>query len=184
MQPILVLVAPGFEEIELTTPVDIMRQLEIPVTMAGVEGMESEGVHGVVIKADVLLADVDADKFDGIVLPGGAAAWPLRDNPEVVALVRRMYDAGKMVAAICASPMSLQAAGILEGKRITCFPHHPEVPAYFPESVRQCADKVVTDGNIITGKGPGAAFELGFAIGAYLGKEKEIPALQERLCWL
>lgn len=61
MQPILVLVAPGFEEIELTTPVDIMRQLEIPVTMAGVEGMESEGVHGVVIKADVLLADVDAD---------------------------------------------------------------------------------------------------------------------------
>lgn len=184
MQPILVLVAPGFEEIELTTPVDLMRQLDIPVTLAGVETLEAEGVHGMVIRADVALEDIEADRFDGIVLPGGAAAWSLRDNPAVTNLVRQMNDAGKMVAAICASPMALQAAGILQGKRITCFPNHPEVPAYFPESVQLCDDKVVTDGNIITGRGPGAAFEFGFAIGSYLGKGKEIPALQERICWL
>ena len=66
MKPILVLMAPGFEEIELTAPIDILRRLEIPVVTAGVKGRYVEGAHGMEMKADMLMVDVEAADYDGI----------------------------------------------------------------------------------------------------------------------
>ncbi len=170
MKAILVLLAPGFEEIEFTAPVDILRRLGISVVTAGVQGREVEGAHGITMQADTLLSEVKGGDYAGIVLPGGAASWLLRDTPAVLQLVREMNAEGKMVAAICAAPIALEAAGVLSGRRITCYPAEAVV-ADIPSAAEITTEPTVTDGNIITGRGPGAALEFGFALGAYLGKD-------------
>ncbi len=182
MEPVLVLLAPGFEEIEFTAPVDILRRLDIPVVTAGLTGRRIEGAHGITMEADMLLVDVDAELYSGVILPGGGASWTLRDTPAVLKLVREMNAAGKLVAAICAAPMALAKAGVLNGRRATCYP-----AAEVEEIVRAAASELsteptVTDGNIITGRGPGAALEFGFALGSFLGKAEQINELRNAMC--
>lgn len=179
MKRILVLMAPGFEEIELTAPVDILRRLGVEVVLAGVKGMQTEGAHGITMQADMLLEEADAGAFDGIVLPGGAASWLLRDTEAVLQLVREMHAAGKLVAAICAAPIALEAAGVLAGRHITCYPADA-VTNDIPSAASISNAPAVTDGNIVTGRGPGAALEFGFALGAYFGLE--VDALRREMC--
>ncbi len=182
MEPVLVLLAPGFEEIEFTAPVDILRRLEIPVVTAGLTSRRVEGAHGICMEADMLLVDVEATHFSGIILPGGQASWTLRDTPAVLKLLREMNAAGKLVAAICAAPMALAKAGVLGGHSATCYP-----AAEVEEIVKAAATELgttptVTDGNIITGRGPGAALEFGFELGRYLGKTEQVEQLRLGMC--
>lgn len=173
--------APGFEEVELTAPVDILRRLGIPVTTAGVKGRLVEGAHGMVVQADMLLVDVEPELFDGVILPGGAAAWLLRDTPAVIKLVKSMHAANKLVGAICAAPIVLEAAEVLKGRHVTCFPSNEVTDAL--ASVADIADApAVTDGLIVTGRGPGAAFEFGFALAAALGMGAQAEALRRDMC--
>ncbi len=179
MEPVLVIVAPDFEEIELSAPVDIMRRLGIPVELAGLRDLEVTGAHGITLKADRLLADVDPAKYSGIVLPGGPASWTLRDTPEVLELVRQMNSAGKLVGAICAAPIALEAAGVISGRRVTCWPGVAGELTSAAE-VTSCATE--TDGNIVTGRGPGAAMEFGFALASYCGLAAEVAEERAGFC--
>lgn len=179
MKPLLVLMAPGFEEIELTAPIDILRRLEIPVVTAGVQGRQVEGAHGITILAEKLMVDVEAADYDGIILPGGPASWLLRDTPAVLRLVREMQQEGKLVAAICAAPIALEAAGVLKERRATCY---PGVEGDLKSAAEVCGEPAVTDGMLVTGRGPGAALEFGFAIGCALGKEEQVAALRKAMC--
>ncbi len=178
MKPLLVLLAPGFEEIEFSAPVDILRRLEIPVVTAGVKGRLVEGAHGIKMQADMLLVDVEPADYDGVILPGGAASWLLRDTPAVLKLVRTMHAADKLVAAICAAPIALEAAGVLTDRKVTCYP--ADAVTNDIKSATLCDTPTVTDANIITGRGPGAALEFGFALGAYLGKD--VDTLRKEMC--
>lgn len=178
MRPLLVLLAPGFEEIEFSAPVDILRRLEIPVVTAGVKGRLVEGAHGITMKSDMLLVDVEAEDYDGVILPGGGASWLLRDTPAVLKLVRTMHKAEKLVAAICAAPIALEAAGVLTERKVTCYP--ADAVTNDIKSATLSDEPTVTDGNIITGRGPGAALEFGFALGAYFGKDVE--TLRKEMC--
>lgn len=178
MKPLLVLLAPGFEEIEFSAPVDILRRLEIPVVTAGVKGRLVEGAHDIHMQADMLLVDVEPADYDGVILPGGAASWLLRDTPAVLKLVRTMHAAGKLVAAICAAPIALEAAGVLKERKVTCYP--ADAVTNDIKSATLCEKPTVTDGNIITGRGPGAALEFGFALGAYFGKD--VATLRKEMC--
>ncbi len=171
--------APGFEEIELSAPVDILRRLEIPVRLVGVEGLHVKGMHGLAMEAEMLLADVDASQFCGVILPGGAASWTLRDTPAVIALVREMHAAGKLVAGICAAPIALEKAGVLAGRRVTCY---PSVTGDIRSAAAVTGEATETDGNLVTGRGPGAALEFGFALGAALGKADAVPGLRRDMC--
>ena len=179
MKPLLVLMAPGFEEIELTAPIDILRRLEIPVVTAGLKGREVEGAHGMVVKAEKLVVDVNPVDYDGIILPGGPASWLLRDTPAVLSLVRSMHQEGKLVAAICAAPIALEAAGVLNGRRVTCY---PGVEGDLKSAAEVVAEPAVTDGKLVTGRGPGAALEFGFALGAALGKAEQVAQLRVAMC--
>ena len=179
MKPVLVLMAPGFEEIELTAPVDILRRLEIPVVTAGLKSRSVEGAHGMTMQAEMLMVDVNADDYSGIILPGGPASWLLRDTPGVLSLVRAMHGAEKLVAAICAAPIALEAAGVLNGRRVTCY---PGVEGDLKSAAEIVAEAAVTDGLLVTGRGPGAALEFGFALGCALGKAEQVEALRVAMC--
>lgn len=179
MKPILVPMAPGFEEIELTAPIDILRRLGIEVVTAGLESRSVPGAHGITIQADSLLVDAESDAFDGIILPGGGASWTLRDTPRILKLVQEFMAAEKLVAAICAAPIALEAAGVLRDKRVTCY---PAVKAELRSAAEVTDEAAVTDGNIVTGRGPGAALAFGYALAAYLGKGEEVARLRADMC--
>ncbi len=182
MEPVLVVMAPGFEEIELAAPVDILRRLEIPVVLAGLNGRRVEGAHGLTMEADMLLVDADSSLYSGIILPGGQASWTLRDTPAVIKLVREMNAAGKLVAAICAAPIALAKAGVLAGRRVTCYPAADVEETVKAAAAELCTEPAVTDGHIITGKGPGAALEFGYALGSWFGKAERAAELRGEMC--
>jgi len=180
MKPLLIILASGFEEIELTAPVDILRRLGFEIVIAGLLARQVEGAHGISIRADMLLTDAETKHYDGIILPGGAAAWILRDSPIVLNLIKEFHESGKLVAANCASPIVLQAAGILENRTVTCYPDSSIIKEL--TSAKNVTDKpCYTDGNIITGHGPGASFEFGFGIADYFGKEQEVIAMRKEM---
>lgn len=183
MNPVVVLLEKGFEEIEFSAPVDILRRLGIPVVTAGVSSRMTEGAHGMMMQADMLLVDVDAALYSGVVLPGGPASWKLRETPAVLRLVREMHAAGKPVGAICAAPLALQAAGILKGRRITAYPDDA-VFADLKDPAAIVSESAVRDGNIVTGQGPCAAFDFAFALAECVGVPSEkIEAMKKAMCF-
>ena len=176
---IAVLFADGFEEIEAVTPVDILRRLDFKVVMAGFAD-EVAGAHGMSLKMDTLVDDLVADDLDAIVLPGGLpGSTNLRDDDRVLRLVSSMSDAGKVVAAICAAPIVLAKAGIMKGRTCTGYPMGMLKDAL--ADADYTAAQVETDGNIVTGKGPGAAAEFAFAVAAALGAESQARQLAKMM---
>ncbi|MBN1533702.1 MAG: DJ-1/PfpI family protein [Spirochaetes bacterium] len=151
---VLVPLASGFEEIEAITIVDILRRASIDVTTASLEEGPVTGSHGISVIPDTGLTGLDISGFSLIVLPGGMpGSANLKANDRILEAVRRIHDAGGSVAAICAAPIVLAAAGVLRGKRATCY------PGYEKELTGATAvdEPVTVDGRIITGRGAGCA---------------------------
>ena len=124
MKRVLVLVAPGFEEIETITVIDILRRANIEVVSAGIEPGELTGSRKIKIVPDVQLSKVVNDEnFDMIVLPGGMPGTTnLKKDENVTKLIQRMHKQGKYTSAICAAPTVLSAIGLTTGKNITSHP--------------------------------------------------------------
>ncbi len=173
MKKILIMLADGFEEVEALTVVDYLRRVDIVCDICSImDRTKVRGAHSIVVEADKKLDEiVDYDKYDGIVLPGGLpGATNLRDNVKVIELVQKLYEDDKLIAAICAGPIILERAGIIEGKDITSYPG-------FEEDLKAGdykEDLVVQDGNIITARGPAIAVYFALYIVEYLvGKDKK-----------
>ena len=155
--------AEGCEMIEGLAVVDVVRrtgEMEI-ITIALGDTKEVTSSHNVTFLADVLISDVNFEELDGIVLPGGMpGTLNLGANETVNAVVKKFAEEGKLVAAICAAPSVLGAAGILEGRHATCHPGFEEklIGATCLE------DAVVIDGHIVTSRGMGTAVDFGLAI--------------------
>ncbi len=156
MKTALLLLADGFEEIEAVTIVDVLRRGDVAVTTASLSGKHVRGSHDITVQSDVSLDAVSVDNFDALVLPGGPAAQTLRDEARVQAIIRRAATTGKLIAAVCAAPGALEAAGVLKGKRATAYPG-TELP-----SATRVEQSVVEDGNIVTSRGPGTT--MAFAL--------------------
>ena len=152
----LVILAEGFEEIEAVTIIDVLRRGEVEVSTASLAGRQVRGSHKLLLEADCLLQQVQMADYDALVLPGGPAAKTLREHPQAQACIRGFSERGKLVAAVCAGPTALEAAGALRGKRATAYPGNPLPSAVFVE------EDVVEDGNVVTSRGPATsmAFEL------------------------
>ncbi len=160
------LLADGFEEIEAITPIDVLRRLEFNVVTAGLK-KTVQGSHGIRVEADCLVADLKAEELEALVLPGGMpGATNLRDCPAVIDLIKKMHSRKATVAAICAAPIALEKAGIIKGRKVTS---HPSVKTELAGS-EYTNNLTEVDGNIITGKGPGAAYEFAVRIATALGK--------------
>jgi len=160
----LVLLAPGFEEIEAVTVIDILRRAEIETVVAGLTTNPIIASRQTRHLADLPLADVDpARQFEIVVLPGGVeGAKNLAASPLVRDWLFRQRERGQWVGAICAAPTALQAHGFLDEK--TRLISHPSVQNQFPEKVVQKARRVMVENNLITSLAAGSAMEFAFEI--------------------
>ena len=114
--------------------------------------------HEVTVSTDTMLDKLHADKLDALILPGGAGSWVLRDTPEVIHLVKKMHEAGKLVAAICAAPIVLAKAGLVRDRNVTAYPAQDVYRELNEAGAHIVKDEnVVLDGNMLTANGPGAA---------------------------
>ncbi len=159
---VYIFLADGFEEIEALTPADFLRRAGVEVALAGVTGDTVTGAHGIKVVCDVT-AEAAAEVIcspagaEMIVLPGG---MPGADNLDASDAVSRsiaaMKDSGGFIGAICAAPFVLGKRGILDGRMATCYPGFEG--RLTGAEVYDC--DVIRDGEIITGRGPGAAMEF------------------------
>lgn len=154
--------ADGFEDIEALAPVDILRRAGVEVKTVSINATDTvESAHGVQVKADLVFGDADLGDADLLLIPGGMPGARNLDMHEGVrAAVRKQAEAGRLVGAICAGPMVLGHLGLLQGKRATCYPgFEGEL-----DGAEYTAAPATIDGNIITGKGPGATFNYAYLI--------------------
>ncbi len=174
MTKALIPLAEGVEEMEAVIIVDTLRRARWHVVTAAVTPQPITASRGVRLLADADWVTVDPSAFDILILPGGAVGTRhLIASDSVLRAVRNFHQHGKPVAAICAAPLVLQAAGILSGVKATC---HPGVSAELT-ATRRLEDRVVIDGNIITSQGPGTAFEFTLAILAHMDGAKALDAV-------
>ena len=165
MTKVAVVFAEGFEEIEALSPVDVFRRAGFDCSMLGLESASVTGSHGIQVAMDGVFDGNFAD-YDLVVLPGGMpGSTNLRDNQTLIASLQEAAKAGKYVAAICAAPIVLERAGLLEGRKFTCFPGVEEQIA----SGEHQTDLVVVDGNIITSRGAGPALACAYTLVDLLG---------------
>jgi protein deglycase len=160
----LIFLAPGFEEIEAITVIDILRRAEIDTLVAGLAPNPITAARQTKHLADVRLEDIDpARKFEIVVLPGGAeGAKHLAESPLVGDWLVRQRERDQWVAAICAAPTALLAHGWLRPEqKITC---HPTVNAQFPAAQTLDGQRLVVDGKLITSLAAGTAMEFAFEI--------------------
>jgi 4-methyl-5(b-hydroxyethyl)-thiazole monophosphate biosynthesis len=178
----LVFLAPGFEEIEGITVIDILRRAEIETTVAGLVMNPIMAARKTRHLAEVHLADVDpAREFEVVVLPGGAeGAKHLAESPLVRAWLERQRERDQWVAALCAAPTALLAHGWLKpGQKIVS---HPSVQAQFPAGQIQAKQRVVVDGKLITSLAAGSAMEFAYEIVRQLRGEKAVAKVNEGVC--
>jgi 4-methyl-5(b-hydroxyethyl)-thiazole monophosphate biosynthesis len=160
---IYMFLADGFEEVEALCPLDILRRAGLEVTTVGVGGKDMiKGAHGIMVQADIPDVLYRDSAPDMIILPGGMpGSTNLDESKTVDAALRAAARKGAYLCAICAAPLVLGKRGYLEGKSAVCYPGFEEylIGATVPE------DKtVIKDGNVITAKGMGVAFEFGLEL--------------------
>jgi len=151
---VLVPLAGGFEEIEAVTIIDILRRAAIDVTTVSLRDNPVKGSHGISVTADKSIDEVKPGDYQCIILPGGMpGSANLKKNNDILRLLREISENGGWIAAICAAPIVLSAAGLLKGKTATCFPGYEKDL----DGAIISDEPVVVDGKLITGKGAGCA---------------------------
>lgn len=152
---VALLLAPGFEELEALTPVDILRRAGIEIDTIAISDRAVTGSHGITVIADKVQGEVTLSDYGAVIFPGG---MPGSVNLDASDFSDKMIDAvlknGGRLAAICAAPLVLGRRGLLNGKRATCF---PGFEGELSGAVITNSD-VVTDGNITTASGMPAAY--------------------------
>lgn len=176
----LVLLATGFEELETVTPITIMRRAGIDVTVASTEDkLLLVGRNKIAVAAETKLSEINPSDFDILVIPGGPAFKSLRKNKEVLKLIQTYENKSKPIAAICAAPLVLKDAGVLENKKYTAhFSTANELPNL------DTSQAVIKDGNTITSQGAGTALAFAYAIVEELSNSTNVEKVKRDICHL
>ena len=172
---IAVFLAPGFEDIEAVTPVDVLRRAGFTVVTAavGVQGLQVTSAHDVTIVADARAEDLNPAEFTMSVFPGGLpGATNLAASQTVTGFAAAVHAQGGWTTAICAAPLALQAAGLLAGHAYTCYPSMEK-----KIGGNYTGRRVERDRRVITACGPGASLDFALELVRALGK----PEVAEQL---
>lgn len=181
MKTVLLFLAEGFQETEALAQVTICKRTDIDIRTVSVTGGEMvESSNGVVVRADLVLGKDSLPEADMLVLPGGMpGSTNLYDCLALRQLIAEHHGKGKPLAAICAAPLVLGRMGLLDGCRATCYPGFESEL----EGATATGANVEVDGLFITGHGPGAALDFGFAIVEYLVGKDEAERVKESMVW-
>lgn len=157
--------APGFEEVEALTTVDLLRRAGIPVkTVSVIDYHEVTGAHGIEINTDLELEEIKAAEVDAewLICPGGMpGSQNLAESQRLCEMLIDYNKKGGRIAAICAAPaVVLASLGLLNGREATCYPGFEAAC----EGATMVNSRVVKSGNIITANGPSSAFDFAMAI--------------------
>lgn len=181
MKKIVVLLATGFEEVEFCAPVDILRRMGLPVVVAGVTSLSVQSARNITMQADCLLSELNTEDCDALILPGGAGSWILKNDPKVICWIQEIHGQNKLIGAICAAPIALAQAGIIQGKRLTAFPA-PDVLQSLEGAIYTSA-KVEQDGKLITAQGAGCALAFGYALARFFCSEESVAQLEQEMIY-
>ncbi|MDX9881917.1 MAG: DJ-1/PfpI family protein [Prolixibacteraceae bacterium] len=177
MKSIAIHLAEGFEEIEAITIIDVLRRAEFDVVTISLTGDKYVvGAHRVTVKADQLFEETDYTAFDMIVLPGGMpGAKNLDGHAGLKQQIAAFHQQGKPLAAICAAPLVFGNMGLLKNKDAVCYPGFESYLA----GAKVKYDPVAISGNIITGRGIGAALQFALTIVELFGSKDKADQLAE-----
>ncbi len=183
MMKTAMILAPGFEEVEALTAVDLLRRAGIEVELLSLDGSEAvTGSHGITVQADGAFPSRDLNELDGLILPGGMpGATNLAQSEALLDALRRFSAAGKLTAAICAAPTVLAKAGLLAGKRVCCYPSREAELAEAGALVSR--EPSVRDGTIVTSRGMGTAVDFGLHLVEYFQGEEKARELARAIVW-
>ena len=184
MKGVYIFLAEGFEDVEALATADVLRRGGVGVELVSITDdpfvVSSHRVAvGVDQSFDFFALNIDrggTDERDVMIFPGGMpGTMNLASCDMLMEMMQEHYDDGGTVAAICAAPLVFGHLGLLEGRRATCYPGFESEL----KGATYTAALVERDGDIITGKGPGAAFEFGYAItDFFLGEGASMPLKQ------
>ena len=158
--------AEGFEEIEAVGTMDVLRRGGIELTTVSISDKKTvTGAHQIAVEADQLFSETNFSNGQMLILPGGMpGARNLNEHEGLKFLLKQYVAEGKKIAAICAAPLVLGGLNLLQGKKATTYPSFENTLL----GATVVEEKVVKDGNIITGRGPGFAFDFALTIVAEL----------------
>lgn len=173
--------APGYEEIEALTIVDVLRRAGVMVSTVSVTGDKiAMGSHNIPVIADQVFEECDFSDADLLFLPGGLpGATNLDAHQGLCELLASHASKGGLIAAVCAAPLVLGHLGLTEGKTCTCYPGFETELG----KANYTGTMVEVDGNLITGRGPAACLELAYTILNVLGKEEQSKQLREGMMY-
>ena len=179
---VYIILGDGFEEIEAIAPCDILRRGGIETAFAAVgDSKIVTGGHGISVRADILTAEIVPDKADTFVVPGGMGGVnSIKADSITMSLIALAAEKGASLAAICAGPSVLAELGLLEGRRITCYPGSEKL---MHGALCQKNSRIVNDDGLITGQAPGAAIDFGLGLLARLKDEKTAEKLRMDLVY-
>lgn len=171
---LVMILAPGFEELEAVGTADVLARLGIDVTFAGLDSIKITGSHNMTIAARHKLADLVCSDYDGVILPGGLpGSTNLLDSELVIRWIKEMNLNGKITAAICAAPIVLAKAGVLTSGRFTMYPGFDS----YLNGLEYTSALAEREGTVITGKGPGAVFAFAAKIAEAAGADSKVADL-------
>ena len=164
---IYIFLAPGFEEVEVIVPRDVLKKASIDVNTVSIGETVVESTKGLKVISDITINEVDMENINGIILPGGMPGTINLEKCEpLIEIIKICAEKKLLIAAICAAPIILGKLEILSGKDVCCFPD---------ADIEKCLTGAKINGknvnvceNIITSKGPGTAFQFAFSIVEYL----------------
>lgn len=165
MKKIAVMIAPGYEEGEALTIIDVLRRANFQCDAVGLTEEYVTGGHDITIKCDKVLDDSILN-YDMIVLPGGyEGAVNLKENDDLIDILQKANDKQLKVAAMCAAPIVLDRAGLLKGKQYTAYVGYGDKisSGEYKENI------VVVDGNLITSRGPATVYAFSYVLIDELG---------------
>lgn len=174
----LILIHPGFEEMEAAAPIDLLARAGADVIQASTEASHDvEGRNGIVWKATHLFADLSTEHFDVIILPGGPGVKKLRGRSDIIECLQRQHREDALLGCICAGPLMLKDAGLIDGLRYTA---HPSTSGELQNAE---AVEVAIDKGIITSQGAGTATEFSLAIIEALFNRETAIEIAQAICW-
>lgn len=176
---IYVFLAEGFEECEAITPIDLLRRADIEVKTVGIDSETVIGAHGIPVVCDITENEATFDGLEGIVLPGGMpGTLNLEYSRTVQSFTDYAYENDLLIGAICAAPSILGHKGILKGRKATCFDGFEEALS----GAELLKEPCVTDGNIVTACGAGAALNFGLALVSRLKDSALAENIRRQIC--